>query len=663
MKKGKWIWYPGDLEIYLANRILFLRDYRGTIEPPFWKIDSPFCNVFFIKEVDLKNPEQIRVLSDAEISIIADCQKGVLACDRDGKYTLPAGKYTITITAYAKNTPVPTVRVDGGVVSDESWYVQLDRYRGESKNVGCSDGFQSPYKTIFKYKDVQPVCQERINGGILYDFGKESFGYIVFHDIAVPGSAQVFYGESREEALATEDCETYDKVVLKARQKQKIDHSRGLRYAYVKGDAEWASVSLSFEYLPMQKKGEFACSSELVNQIYSIAYYTFHLCSRETFLDGLKRDRWYWGGDAYQSFLYNYYTFFDRDICERTLWALRGKDPVTLHINHIMDYTFYWFISLSEYLLYIGNTNFLKNIWPRAITLMDYCLSLRNKEGFLEGRRKEDWVFLDWAPIDNTGVVCAEQLLFVKALRSMAELAVQFSDFERADFYKKEADTLLEKTLSVFYDAEKGVFWHNRVGGVINRVVTRYASVFAVNYKLLDEKECLHTVKSVLEDKDILPIVTPYAKFYEVVSLCEAGKLDEVCKILDDYWGGMIRLGATSFWELYDPAAADHLSMYDRPYGKSLCHAWGSSPLYILGRYFLGVAPLKAGYSYFRVSPKLGSFAYIRGTVPTPTGTIFVYRDSSTIEVENHTRTDGELVLDDGRKIPLGAGKKVKITL
>lgn len=36
----------------------------------------------------------------------------------------------------------------------------------------------------------------------------------------------------------------------------------------------------------------------------------------------------------------NYYLFFDSETVKRTIWQLRGKDPVTSHINTIMDYTF-----------------------------------------------------------------------------------------------------------------------------------------------------------------------------------------------------------------------------------------------------------------------------------------------------------------------------------
>ena len=75
--------------------------------------------------------------------------------------------------------------------------------------------------------------------------------------------------------------------------------------------------------------------------------YTLELNSREFFLDGIKRDRYVWSGDAYQSYLLNDYLFFDNDICKRTAIALRGNGPMDRHINTIMDYSFYWVLGLS----------------------------------------------------------------------------------------------------------------------------------------------------------------------------------------------------------------------------------------------------------------------------------------------------------------------------
>ena len=87
----------------------------------------------------------------------------------------------------------------------------------------------------------------------------------------------------------------------------------------------------------------------------------------------------------------------------------------------------------------------------------------------------------------------------------------------------------------------------------------------------------------------------------------------------------MIALGATTFWEEYDPKMTgdEHYAMYGEPFDKSLCHAWAAGPIYLFGKYLLGVAPTSEGYKTFEVAPALdaGDFS---GIVPTPRGDIEV---------------------------------------
>ena len=140
-----------------------------------------------------------------------------------------------------------------------------------------------------------------------------------------------------------------------------------------------------YEYSDVKQRGTFTCSDELINKIYDVSKYTLQL-NTEFFIDGIKRDRWIWSGDAYQSYLMNYYSYFDDPTVTRTIMALRGKDPVTSHINTILDYTFYWFISIYDYYLYTGNKNFIEQFYPRMQTMMEYCLNRRNKDGLIEGK-------------------------------------------------------------------------------------------------------------------------------------------------------------------------------------------------------------------------------------------------------------------------------------
>jgi hypothetical protein len=112
----------------------------------------------------------------------------------------------------------------------------------------------------------------------------------------------------------------------------------------------------------------------------------------------------------------------------------------------------------------------------------------------------------------------------------------------------------------------------------------------------------------------------------------------------------MLREGATTFWEKYVPteSGTQHLAMYGRPYGKSLCHAWGASPVYLLGRYFLGVSPTKPGYAEYEVRPLLGDLEWMRGAVPTPFGFIHVEMSRTCVTVTSDGGK-GTLIVGDRR--------------
>lgn len=77
-----------------------------------------------------------------------------------------------------------------------------------------------------------------------------------------------------------------------------------------------------------------------------------------------------------------------------------------------------------------------------------------------------------------------------------------------------------------------------------------------------------------------------FKKIYEL-SAAETVKIEAEgsFNVMDEtinYWGAMIKEGATTFWERYDPEekGAEKYAMYGRKYGKSLCHAW-ARPLFI----------------------------------------------------------------------------------
>ncbi|MDR1342515.1 MAG: alpha-rhamnosidase [Prevotellaceae bacterium] len=633
-----WIWYPGDFEIRLSNNMQNRRTERGAFYPPFWRMDSHYVLVEFFKTVDLEAPEEVEIYAEGEYNVKLD---GRLQFGKLDRLHIPAGRHRLNIRVY-NQLVTPAIFVRGKTVaSDTSWLVTFKDT--EFVNAGSwnfNDAQATPSQFSLPTTPKAAAATERGEASVLVDFGQETFGFLKLHGLKGKGNLSVYYGESREEALDTAGCETLDRLYVDRSQPEDFvtSASRAFRYANIAGGGTllFDSVSMLYEYMPEVYRGAFRCSDEELNRIWDISAYTLQLSTREFFIDGIKRDRWIWSGDAYQSFLMSYYLFFDAPSVTRTLYALRGKDPVASHINTIMDYTFYWFMGVYDYYLFTGDERFVRQMYPRMESLMAYALGRRNANGMLEGL-SGDWVFVDWAEfaMSKKGELSFEQLLFCRSLEVMATCAEIAGNGERAATYAALSQELKQKLFDGFWSNEKNAFVHNREGGRQSSQVTPYANIFAVLLGYLNAAQTQAVKQSVLLNPDALKITTPYMRFYELEALCALGEQEHVLKEMKSYWGGMLKLGATSFWEKYDPreSGAQHLAMYGRPYGRSLCHAWGASPLYLLGKYYMGVQPLKPGYGEFCIKPNLGGLQWIEGKVPTAGGDIAVYADAKTIRV------------------------------
>ena len=658
-KQPVWMWYPGDFEVHHSLKLHCRREERGFDWPAFWRLDDCWHNVMFRKHATITTPVTIEAFGN-----------GIGYLDVNGKYhpfgtpaTIDPGEYCIRVAA-AKTDGLPCAYVTGGeFASGHGWEVthlvkEAGLLNGSSWTaVGCNNMYtqkcDNPEIFKFEYETWHPVERRETPDGILYDFGKQTFGKLYFSNIAPGEKIPIFYGESEVEALDTEFSYICDSVPAGVPSYEM--KPRAFRYIFAKCKNRAFDLTAEYEYLPLEYRGAFRCNSDTLNKIWDVAAYTFHLNSREFFLDGIKRDRWVWSGDAYQSFLINYYLFFDDAITERTLLALRGKDPMEQHINTIMDYSFYWVIGIADYYKHTGNREFVQAIYPRVKSLMDFCLQRLNHEGLAVGL-PGDWVFIDWASaLDKTGAVCAEQMLLVRTLESAATCAAIAG--ESGDHYLTQAADLRQKIDRLFWDAELGAYIDSYESG--RRNVTRHANIFALLMGFADEEKSRRIIECVLRNDAVPQITTPYFKFYELEALCAIGDTDAARQIMLSYWGGMLDLGATTFWEEYDPTQdfPAHYAMYGDKFGKSLCHAWGASPIYLLGKYFLGVRPTSNGYATFECVPNLGGLEWMEGTVPLPGGAVEVFADCKTLRVKS-TAPGGVLVWK-GERVELPVGEEI----
>ncbi|QPH40220.1 alpha-L-rhamnosidase-related protein [Pedobacter endophyticus] len=657
-QEASWIWYPGDFDIYMSNVMQNRRTERGSFFPVFWKMDSHYVLVDFHKEFTLAQPEEVKLFVEGTYNVKIDGQ-AISGFPKTIK--IPAGKHKLSLKVY-NQAHVPAIFVQGKtVVSDESWLTTFEDKEWIDASGKTSDKSGTTFVSAGSWNLTDPnqlpsqfklpvvaqfaVKKEQVNKGHVVDFGKETFGFIKVHGLKGKGRFSIYYGESKEEALSTDKCETLDylDINLPVKKDSIMPLSKAFRYVNFQPEngVSADSVSMLYEYAPVTERGSFKSSDTELNKIYDVAKYTFQLNTREFFIDGIKRDRWVWSGDAYQSYLMNYYSFFDAPTVKRTLLAQRGKDPVTAHINTIMDYSFYWFLGIYDYYKFTGDQKFVQDIYPRMQSLMTYIDGRKNKNGLLEWM-PGDWIFIDWADkLSKEGEVSFEQLLYARSLETMALCAKLANDASGATQYDKQAKALKTKIFELYWNQNKNALVHSRIDGKQTDNVTRYANMFGIFFDYFSPEQKLAVKKNVLLNDQVAKITTPYMRFYELEALCAMGEQAYVLKEMKNYWGGMLKLGATSFWEEYNPdkQGTEHLAMYGRPFGKSLCHAWGASPIYLLGKYYLGVQPTAPGYATYTIEPMLGGLDWMEGKVPTANGDIVVYCSKKEIKVSSAVGT------------------------
>lgn len=638
-----WIWYPGDFEVWLGNIFNNRRTERGAMFPPFWKQDSHWPTIEFSTEVALDTAETIAITAEGQYNVQLDgkLQRGMIS-----SLPVPAGHHRLNIKVWNQATP-PALFVQGNTIAtNASWLATYeDKLWIDENGVAHGSGiyvpaahwmFDSPSTPPSHYHlertPMAPVSEECVGKGTLYDFGRETFGYVSL--LGLQGTATIYYGESREEALDKDHCETLDIVG-----EHTTLGSKAFRYVYVEtdGNSHYDRLSMDYEYAPHRTTadGMFRSSDALLNQIWQVSAYTLELTTREFFMDGIKRDRWTWSGDAIQSYLMNYYLHFDTECVKRTIRQLRGKDPVTAHVNTIMDYTFYWFRSVMDYYNYTADVDFVREMYPRMVSLMDYVVNRTGNDGLAEGQ-SDDWIFVDWVdfPMHKRGALAFEQILYYESLMVMHRCAQLLC---KPDDYLVRAERVRQTTIRLLWDEEQNAFLHAIEDGAVNHQVTKFPNMFAILYDFVDEPTKLQIATHVMNNPQVDAITTPYMRFYELESLCQMGCQSQVLQEIRNYWGGMLSEGATSFWEKYVPSeqGTEHLAMYGRPYGKSLCHAWGASPLYLLGRYFLGILPTAAGYEQWEAHPCLGDMEWMEGSVPTPFGCIRIAMTRQSITIKS----------------------------
>jgi alpha-L-rhamnosidase len=374
-------------------------------------------------------------------------------------------------------------------------------------------------------------------------------------------------------------------------------------------------------------RGAFACSDDLLNRIWTTSAYTLRLCVRDGLLiDGPKRDRMPWVGDAFLAALCGAYAFGDPGPVRRTLIALTPADAAVSHANGIIDYSLYWLLALDAHRLHVGDAATVARLWPEARRILAALAAQEDVQGFLR-KRDGDWLFIDWADLDKEGIVPALQWLYVWALYAAAAVADQCGAAGEADALRVRMLRLKKAIEAELWDPERECYAER------GRRPSRHAQLLAVMAGASAPR--VKAIGRALAGDVLPPVGTPWMRTLELMAMVAAGGAAAALDGVRATWGGMLAAGATTFWEAWDSAqtGAERYAFYGRPFGKSLCHAWSAGPAWLLPMVILGVSPTASGWTSAEVVPQATGLAWAYATVPTPHGPLHVEMERGKVRV------------------------------
>jgi hypothetical protein len=418
---------------------------------------------------------------------------------------------------------------------------------------------------------------------------------------------------------AVHDCE----IIAPAWGAQEIGNTgfRFVRIDLLDVDAEIELIAVRAVSLmrPVEFQGSFQCSDPLLNTVWETAARTVHLCMQDYVWDGIKRDRLVWIGDLHPETMVISSVFGAQKIVPLSLDYVRDTTPLPNWMNGIPSYSLWWILIQRDWYRYSGDLGYLKGQQPYLVALLSLLDGFIGEDGI--GRLPGN-AFLDWSSAgDEKSTVAGLHALLHMAVGAGASLCRALGNLGAASIAEGSANRMMRHVPAL--------------AGLNKQAASLLA--LAGLHSAEDANEQVMAVNP-------LAGLSPFYGYYVMQARAAAGDIAGCLEMLRKYWGGMLDMGATSFWEAFDlswiegnPTRIDQIPVVGRPdihadFGEhcykglrhSLCHGWAGGPAAWLIEHVLGISPVEPGCRVVRVAPNLGDLDYAEGSLATPFGCVRV---------------------------------------
>ncbi len=475
-------------------------------------------------------------------------------------------------------------------------------------------------------------------GFVILDFGKEYFGLLrlLINEVKTNDfttNIRIRFGESVAETCsnigyknASNSHSIRDFVITVTQNSEYQTGTSGFRFVRIDNIEDCELHLVNAQLLSIEAYCEdivrFSSSDERLNDIFNTAFRTVKLCRQnELIWDGIKRDKLVWIGDLHPESLSIMYTLGEYKRVYDCLTEEKRVSQLPKWINGIPAYSMWYVVVLWEVYFRTGNREYLfenKDYLLGLINQMNYCI---DDDGNCDFKRAYfDWdmsPFLDWATFQTPNAEIGMKSLFVYALSLLKNI------FKELNIQSNGIKTLNDKIEKwIYFDTDK---------------------------KQIKAFQCFAKNKIEKEDVDLLikdgaSGLSAFMTYYIFKCISKGGKTENALDIAKKYYGAMLDLGATTFWEDFDidwikdnPLGIDKFEQEGKThihadYGKfcytgfrhSLCHGWSTGVIPFIYEEIIGLKIEEVGFKTVSIKPNLCGLKFIDAVIMTPYGKLTV---------------------------------------
>lgn len=434
-------------------------------------------------------------------------------------------------------------------------------------------------------KDLQiGLCEENtvsVSPGatLVLDFGKELRGGIRILTYSTDHlsyiSVRIRFGESLSECYAdlgqknaTNDHSPRDIVVTLSPWSNLSFADTGFRFVRIDvlSDAHFEIKSIVAKSQELRKKAiyEYTGDDPEIAAIFSAAKRTIDLCSVGRYVyDGIKRDRLVWVGDMYPEMLALVSLYGAFKPLETSLDFAKSQYKLPLYMYDMPTYSLWWIVIISDYYALTGREKFTRS----QLAYLQGLLQLFSEKVDENGQFNIHSHFVDWPTVGTSDEYIGSVFLAIAAYQKGIALLEAFG--RDAEPFKPVLKRLMKNNMHV--ETQK--------------------QVIGLKYFALGE----------ISDEEYATLIKDGANgfstfmSYPILKAIASRDHALAIELMKSYYGAMLSIGATTFFEDFDLKWLDSAGRIDslpQPgqedihgdrgkhcyvgYRHSLCHGWAS---------------------------------------------------------------------------------------